>query len=580
MERHLGRYRLVRHLATGGMGEVWLAEAEGAAGFSKRVVVKTLRAELVEIPGFVEQFIAEGRLLERLNHPNIAQILDLGEADGTYFLAMEQVEGYDLRSLEHALPTDERGRARLPEDAVLAAIHAVGRALDHAATRPGPNGRPLRIVHHDVTPSNVMVTREGLCKLVDFGVARRAELDKLGAGALRGKLPYLSPEHASLARVDGRSDLFSLGVMAFEALCGERPFLSSEIGALRQEFLEPHAHERVLVEAGAGPGVTALVLALLSVDPDDRPANAAALVARTEALFAGRLVAPERTLSEALRPAFARLDAEARSFDRQLAGTLGLGAHVSRGEVTASLPGLGESAMPAILAAAARTPARTPASPEREQERIHTTRRRYVVIAAIGGALASGAGVYVALSGTQEPEPQRIAVSEPSLPAAPPALSAPNDPRQPDPPPAVVVPVATALPVPPSLTAAPPASEAPAKAPAVADKPRGKAEPEARPPRRVPRATSRPADRAELPESEPARLSFRVFPANARVSIDDKAVVTREGKVVASLAAGEHVVLVTDPATKQSKRVRVTLKAGEKKTLPNGVAVGAEFGPE
>jgi serine/threonine-protein kinase len=147
------------------MGEVYLAEAVGAAGFAKRVVIKVLRADLASDAELVRQLIAEGRLLEALDHPNIAQILDIGQADELFWLAMEYVEGWDLRAVLRALPVPQGAKQEpqgpLGPSAVLHVIASVARALDHAQSRRGPDGQPLRIVHHDVSPSNVMVRHDG-----------------------------------------------------------------------------------------------------------------------------------------------------------------------------------------------------------------------------------------------------------------------------------------------------------------------------------------------------------------------------------------------------------------------------------
>ncbi|MBM4345224.1 MAG: serine/threonine protein kinase, partial [Deltaproteobacteria bacterium] len=295
----------MRHLASGGMGEVYLAEAMGAAGFSKRVVVKTLRADMANDAQLAQQLISEGRLLEALDHPNIAQILDLGQADGTIWLAMEYVDGFDLRGLLRALPLRD-GRRSLSSVAVLYLVACVARALEHAQTRPGPTGQPLGVVHHDISPSNVMVRRDGHVKLVDFGVAKAALLGKMAPAALRGKLPYLSPEHANQQPVDGRADLFALGLVAYELATGERALDAGEPDRLAR------AHERLpgrvaalRMDTPAAAEVAALVGDLTRIDPRARPASAAAVAGRAEAALVRLGVAsPARQLADDLAPAF------------------------------------------------------------------------------------------------------------------------------------------------------------------------------------------------------------------------------------------------------------------------------------
>jgi tRNA A-37 threonylcarbamoyl transferase component Bud32 len=340
MQTEIGRYRLVRHLATGGMGEVYLAEAPGAHGFAKRVVVKTLRQDLASDQELVRQFIAEGQLLEALDHPNIAAILDLGQDGDGYFLAMEFVEGFDLRAVQRALPMTEHGQT-LSEIAVLEIVRAVAQALDHAQTRRGPDGKPLGIVHHDVTPSNVMVRRDGHVKLVDFGVARTALVARLSAGALRGKLPYLSPEHARQERADGRSDLFSLGLCALEWLSGQRALDVSDPESLNAAYATLPGKLATL-EGRVKAETLQLLQDLTQLDRKQRPTTAAEVADRANRLLAeaGEL-SPARRLAAELAPAFEVLAARAGSFDQTLAQTIGmLGNAPVEFTGTLSLPGI------------------------------------------------------------------------------------------------------------------------------------------------------------------------------------------------------------------------------------------------
>lgn len=341
MARTFGRYRLIRHLATGGMGEVWLAEAAGAAGFVKRLVIKTLRSELAADARLVEQFVAEGRLLEALDHPNIAQILDLGCINGEWFLAMEWVQGFDLRALRRALPSDD-GVCRLGTAATLAIVGAAASALDHAATREDERGQRLRIVHHDVTPSNLMVRRDGLVKLVDFGVARSALLAHVEVGALRGKIPYLAPEQLQPSDVDGRTDLFALGLCAFELLTGERALQAVDVDGLPAAWHALQARLALLDDVGCDAGLAALVRSLCALDVAARPRDAghvaAAAAERSVQLGIGR---PELVLAHELAPAFARLEAQEGGFDATLAGMVAVDRRAgAEGTGTLSLPGL------------------------------------------------------------------------------------------------------------------------------------------------------------------------------------------------------------------------------------------------
>lgn len=321
------------------MGEVWLAEAAGAAGFSKRVVIKTLRSELTADPRLIEQFVAEGQLLEQLDHPNIAQILDLGHADDTWFLAMEYVEGFDLRALLRAHAADGVG-----EIAALCVLAAATRALEHAASRRGQDGQPLAIIHHDVTPSNLMVRRDGHVKLVDFGVARSAIRVHLEPGALRGKLPYLAPEQVRAAdAVDARADLFSLGLVAVELLTGERAMKVADPSGLEVAWeLLPDRVRRLC--ANLAPETTDLVARLTALSPSARPDSAAAVNEAIRARLATLAVSDiERPVAASMAPAFSRLEVEAGGFSQTLGALVSAGARAADNATgTVSLPGLSD----------------------------------------------------------------------------------------------------------------------------------------------------------------------------------------------------------------------------------------------
>jgi hypothetical protein len=219
----IGEYELLDRIAEGGMAEVWRARSRGAAGFEKIVVLKRVLPALAARPGFADLLIREAKIAARLSHPNIVQIFDLGEADGTYFIAMEYVHGTDLaRALTHRASSEHLP----PELRVWIAAEAT-RALDHAHRRRGDDGRPLQIVHRDVSPQNVLLAHEGVVKVADFGIARADEAG-LGRGedpkVLRGKYGYMSPEQARGEPLDRRSDVFALGVVLFEVLTGQRLF--------------------------------------------------------------------------------------------------------------------------------------------------------------------------------------------------------------------------------------------------------------------------------------------------------------------------------------------------------------------
>ncbi|MCC6332660.1 MAG: DUF2378 family protein [Myxococcales bacterium] len=218
----LGRYHLVKKLAIGGMGEVWLAKQKGVAGFEKLVVVKTLLAHLKEDQEFVNMFFDEARIAAVLTHPNIAQIYDLGEDKGEYYIAMEYVHGLSLRDvLVHATET----KGGMPLALKCRVIADAANALDFAHQAKTPSGQPLDLIHRDVSPQNILIGFNGAVKLIDFGVAKAAnKLVRTATGIIKGKYAYMSPEQAYGKDLDGRSDVFGLGIVFWEILCTERLF--------------------------------------------------------------------------------------------------------------------------------------------------------------------------------------------------------------------------------------------------------------------------------------------------------------------------------------------------------------------
>ncbi|MBL8787860.1 MAG: serine/threonine protein kinase [Deltaproteobacteria bacterium] len=268
----IGRYELRSRLAQGGMGEVFLARAVGAGGFEKDVVIKRILPHLASDPGFVQRFIEEGKLVVRLRHAGIAQVLDMGEEQGVFFIAMEYVDGKDLGELLRIAGAAGR---RMPVALVVHVLVALLDALDHAHHAKDAEGRPLGIIHRDVSPSNVMIATTGEVKLLDFGIARAAErLQGSTTGAIRGKYSYMSPQQAAGQELDPRSDLFSVGVLAWELLTGTRPFDgATDLATLdRIRYHDPGA---LAVAVPGIPGeVAAVVERLMKKAPGDRYANA------------------------------------------------------------------------------------------------------------------------------------------------------------------------------------------------------------------------------------------------------------------------------------------------------------------
>ncbi|HEY8073475.1 MAG TPA: serine/threonine-protein kinase, partial [Labilithrix sp.] len=245
----LGPYELQTRIATGGMAEVYLARRAGPHGFQKVVAVKRILPQLAQDHDFVAMFIDEARVCARLAHPNIVQVFDFGEHDGELYMAMEYVDGTTAARLVRAAAT--RGE-EVPLDAALYIALSILRGLDYAHSARDDDGKPLDLVHRDVSPGNVLIDRSGAVKLTDFGIARAAEIERrTDAGQLKGKLGYMSPEQVVGKELDPRSDLFTVGIVLAE-LVMLRPLFSgpSEIDVLmriRDADLSPldRARERV-----------------------------------------------------------------------------------------------------------------------------------------------------------------------------------------------------------------------------------------------------------------------------------------------------------------------------------------------
>lgn len=237
IEVRFGRYQLLHRIAQGGMAEVYLAQQTGPAGFSKRLVIKKIHPHLAHSEEFVGMFLDEARVAAQLNHPNIAQIYELGEDEGQYYIAMEFIDGWNLRQVNKKL---RRTGLRIPPELAARITAEVCAGLDYAHRFKDPSGRNLRIVHRDVSPQNIMISRDGVVKIIDFGIAKASINQQLTQGnVLKGKFSYMSPEQAAGKKLDRRSDIFSLGVVLYEMLMGEKPFrVPGPIGKKRSDNTE------------------------------------------------------------------------------------------------------------------------------------------------------------------------------------------------------------------------------------------------------------------------------------------------------------------------------------------------------
>ncbi|MCK6552236.1 serine/threonine protein kinase, partial [Myxococcota bacterium] len=271
----LGRYTLLRRLAGGGMGEVYLAAIEGPAGFGKPVALKVLRPEFASDATFVAMLIDEAKISQFLNHQNIVSVLDFADDAGTYFLAMEFVQGVTVEQLIDLARAKQR-RIELPLGLYVGI--ELCRALKYAHGRTNELGEPLNIVHRDVTPANVLLSVQGEVKLTDFGIARaKGRMHQTQAGVVKGKFGYLAPEMTRYEQIDARADLFSLGVLLYQLCAGIHPVA----GASVMEAIFRFEEKQLKKPSEHNPEVTgsldAVVMRALEPKPANRWASAQAL---------------------------------------------------------------------------------------------------------------------------------------------------------------------------------------------------------------------------------------------------------------------------------------------------------------
>jgi len=216
------KYRVVQKIDSGGMAEVFRAEAEGIEGFKKEVAIKRVLPHLAENKKFIDMFLDEARLSLRMNHGNVVQVFDIGVADNTYFIVMEFVNGTNLKTVLNYYR--QRGMLLNIEHSVYIIMKVLD-GLNYAHNLNNSKGESLNIVHRDVSPPNILLSKEGAVKIVDFGLAKAtSQLEHTDPGVVKGKFSYLSPEAAWGEEVDHRADIFSAGIILFELLTGKRLF--------------------------------------------------------------------------------------------------------------------------------------------------------------------------------------------------------------------------------------------------------------------------------------------------------------------------------------------------------------------
>jgi serine/threonine protein kinase len=303
-------YKPLFRIDAGGMAEVWVAEAVSVAGFKKKVAIKRILPGLLKDERFVRMFLDEARLSLHFNHANVVSVFDLGKSDETYFIVMEYIEGTTLKKL---LEYSQQQNRRLPVPLVIWMLNEILKGLEYAHKLPDPEtGTHLGIVHRDISPPNILISWNGEVKLTDFGLAKATtQLESTDPGVVKGKFAYLSPEAAFGKQVDGRTDVFAVGILAYEMLTMRRLFLGetdyqtvelirkAEVPSIRKQNPDvPDELEQIIRRS-------------LTRDPDQRYLTAAEFADDLLAfLFSHRMKVSARDLSNVLAELKAAKEAE------------------------------------------------------------------------------------------------------------------------------------------------------------------------------------------------------------------------------------------------------------------------------
>jgi serine/threonine protein kinase len=390
----VGRYTIVDRIGAGGMAELFLARQDGPRGFAKPIALKLLHAHIGEDPEFVAMFEREARVAAALVHPHVVQVLDIGVAEDEHFLALEFVHGRDLRRILVAQ------RGPLPLGPAIRVVTDVAKALHYVHTRCDPHGRPLDLVHRDVSPANVLVGFAGSVKLADFGIAKAADQTAhTRTGTLKGKFGYMAPEQCLQQGVDARSDLFALGVVLYEATTGRRAFGGSQTFSIMNRVLAGDYAPPTTVVPDYPPALADIVARMLAVDPACRPPSAQAVVDELEA--------------------FAR----ATSLD---AREEALATHVSALFDHPAEPSLVTPDAPSTSAVIVTIPDDAPTTSTRKPPRLS---RMAALAIGVVGIVVGGVGGWRMARG-EEPEPSVVpAASMLPLASTPEPVTSPNEPR-------------------------------------------------------------------------------------------------------------------------------------------------------
>ena len=399
----VGRYEALRPIASGGMATVYLGRAEGARGFERQVAIKAMHPHLADDPEFVTMFLDEARMAANIRHPNVVPTLDVAEEGGQLFLIMEYIEGLSLHAMKRALKK-QNGSVPLPIALRIALDMLAGLHAAHELT--SADGAPMKLVHRDVSPQNVLVGVDGVSRIMDFGIARAEIRITATQGAqVKGKTAYMAPEQIRAQPIDRRCDVYAAGIVAWELITGERLFRADNEGSLLQMVLEGVTRPPSEINHAVTPEIDAACMRALALWPADRWATAADFAESLEsaaekshvAIATSRAVgafvkalppAPVRGAESALTPSISGARPSLPSSSSSV-------SHVSVVSQSRRDPATGTDTRSALSGATAAIPeALAPARGAGAQR---------MILAAAAAALVSGAAVWALTRGASTP---------------------------------------------------------------------------------------------------------------------------------------------------------------------------------
>ena len=439
----VGKYRFLVELGSGGMGDVFLAVAQGPAGFSKLQVIKRLRPELAEDPEFLAMFLDEARIAARLNHPNIVQTNEVSEQNREYFIAMEYLEGQSLHTICRRAMAQQK--QRLPLAMYLHVLAEACEGLQYAHDLTDFDGTPLGLVHRDVSPQNVFVTYEGQVKILDFGIAKaNNSATHTRTGVLKGKVPYMPPEQLEARPVDRRADVFALGAMMWEAATGSRLWKGFNDLQIANRLSRGDIPRPSELEPTVDPAFEALVMKALAPDPGERFQSAAELHLSLDAYVTKLGGVRRRDLARYVDGLFndtrrslrARLEEELRDLAPNAPALLPPAELPSyTGEILSPVAEeVTRADAPAAFATVERIDTRH--STSRTVPPLPAPPRSHTWLAALGGATLALLGAFIALRATQGLSESSTPGSKPTAASATPTpepgtnATSPNGPTQ------------------------------------------------------------------------------------------------------------------------------------------------------